>query len=158
MGHAGFQPGLFHVLQHGQGDFEGWAKSHQQRRDRTFSSTAWIHDARRLDGIPIWKEARSRANRSGELGVATNRGKLNPRRSRSHSRDIKQFVRLLKYCQLLLQFAAKTQISGASANDVRHSILPNYSAHTEHQSGQYRRALSAQEHEQRPLRRNTCFP
>ena len=67
-----FQPGLFHVLQHGQGDFQGWAKGHQQRRDSTFSSAAWIYDARRLDGIPIWKESRSRTNRSRELGVVTN--------------------------------------------------------------------------------------
>ena len=42
MGHAGFQPGMLHVLQHSQGDLQGGAKSHQQGRGYTFGTASGL--------------------------------------------------------------------------------------------------------------------
>jgi hypothetical protein len=57
MGPAGLQPGLFHVLQHRQGNLQGWAKSYQQGRSGSLTSAAWFHDRRRMGRISVWKEA-----------------------------------------------------------------------------------------------------
>jgi len=46
-------------------------------------------------------------------------------------------LRLRLVRQLLLQFAAKTQMSGASVNDLGHLNLQNHSANSRHKSGQY---------------------
>src|SRR5437879_12585306 len=64
MGDAGFQPGLFDVLQHGEGDFQGWTTSDQQRRGCSLAGSTRFHDIRGMGGISVRNEARSGASGS----------------------------------------------------------------------------------------------
>jgi hypothetical protein len=75
MGHAGFQPSLFDVLQHGEGDFQGWTKSDQQRGGCSLVPPTRFYDTRRMGGISVRKEAgfgASSGSRLEQLKFRTN--------------------------------------------------------------------------------------
>src|SRR6266481_3268822 len=97
VGPACLQPVLLDVLQHGKGNFERWATSHQQRSCSAPDSTAWIHDAWRVDGVPLQQKAGSRKKRaSRSRGHVVNRGSLSLKKPRYRLVPAERLVKILR--------------------------------------------------------------
>src|SRR5215475_14085277 len=62
VGRVRFWPGMFDVLQHRKGDLSARSTRDQPGRADTLISPTGIHDPRRVGGISLRKEARSRAS------------------------------------------------------------------------------------------------